>query len=523
MMKFIKLKYIFIAMLIILINVFIGSSLFQKSETSEISDEKINKIAKEVSILKLDKNLQSVDIIKTSGIVKAGSKVDVISLGDGQVTNLNFKIGSSVFSGQILATLYDNSVKNSKESLENAKIVLKTAENNYNNNISLRGKTDTNIQEDAIITFNSSLNTISNALNEVDYIINVENKNQLPGIEKTLSILNSQFLTNAKNNYIVAKNSFNSLSNLEISKNNTLSSIELIIEGLNLTKKSIDYTISVLNNTIPSATLNETTLNTQKNSFSALRATVITAHQSALNDLQGLENLDTARKKDLDVLKNSVEQAKSQVELAQIAYNNLLSDLTIIATISGQITQKFIELGSKINPGQKIAEISQTNLVKIEINLSSNDIYKIKLGQKAILDDNLYGTISHIDPVADSISRKVKVEISFDNKKNPLQKGNRGKSLIPETFIDVIIPVEQKQVLNSDVFLIPIKALAITQNENFVFIAEQDKAKKILVEIGKPKGYLIEIIKGLNIGDKLIIEGNKNLKDNENINIQNIE
>jgi len=150
------------------------------------------------------------------------------------------------------------------------------------------------------------------------------------------------------------------------------------------------------------------------------------------------------------------------------------------------------------------------NLVKVEINLTSEDIYRIEVGQTAMINGMFEGVISRIDPSADPMTKKVKVEIAFNNSE---------QYLIPETFIDITIPVDGRNGANftEGRFFIPLKAVTITQTESYVFIVKDEKATKTTVEIGETSSDKVEIIAGLNENDELIIEGNRGLEGDEEI------
>jgi len=51
------------------------------------------------------------------------------------------------------------------------------------------------------------------------------------------------------------------------------------------------------------------------------------------------------------------------------------------------------------------------NLVKVEINLTSEDIYRIEVGQTAMINGMFEGVISRIDPSADPMTKKVKLKL----------------------------------------------------------------------------------------------------------------
>ena len=387
---------------------------------------------------------------------------------------------------------------------------------------------------------------MNNILNQVNYILKVEGEDQLAGIEKTLGIKSHKSLVDSEKSYRSAREHYREMASDEVDVNNIESAIAEAVTLLAETKQAVDDTIIVLDNTVSYAGFTEASLMAQQTAFTTLRTTVISAQTSAQATYQILQNLDLNYQSDVDALQNAVTAAKNQVVLAQTGYDNAVvilnsakqgkeqqlvgaqtsmdsaqgqlnlvqsqaSDLNIKASITGQVTQKYVELGAEVSPGQKIAQISQAEMVKIEISLPSDDIYRVEQGQSVTINGELEATISRIDPAADPVTRKVKVEISYDNK---------NKDLIPETFVDISIPTKKRTLVKEGHFYVPLKAVTIAQNEKYVFIMEDSLAKKVVVEIGETQGELIEIISGLNDGDELVVEGAKNLEDGDEVVIE---
>ena len=61
----------------------------------------------------------------------------------------------------------------------------------------------------------------------------------------------------------------------------------------------------------------------------------------------------------------------------------------------------------------------------------------------------------------------------------------------------------------------------ITQTENFVFVAKDNKAEKRNVVPGNTEANFIEIITGLAQGEEIITQGNRELSDGETITVDN--
>jgi len=60
----------------------------------------------------------------------------------------------------------------------------------------------------------------------------------------------------------------------------------------------------------------------------------------------------------------------------------------------------------------------------------------------------------------------------------------------------------------------------LNNENNKWFGTENGLAKLLKVEIGKTVGDQVEIIEGLEIGDRLIVENNRNLREGEKIEIK---
>ncbi len=579
-----KKRGVIILVIIIFVLILFFSGFFTKKE--EIKEE-VQKI-KQVETILLN-NIENKDNgITIAGKVVPEKKVDIVSLSQGTAISSPFNVGDEIELNQVLAYLdssttktshlnsqinYTNMINNlesvkmttsesvrqaelgvntAQQSVDSALIALETAEDNLKNTILLQEKSYTDSHDQAVISFYEFLNSIENALSQINYIINVDEGPQLDGIAPTLSARDYQKLNNAKNSYTIAREAFDDLKEVELSNANVQAKFTDLNSVLALVKTVVDDTIDVLNNTVPSDTFSETSLTTQKTTFITLRSSIVASQVSSASTLNGLENLSISDNSSVESLENAIESAKKNVDLARGSYNNAvialnsarqaknqqiliaqasvdsalgqlnlsnnqIAELTIKAPIKGKITKKLIETGSEVRVGQKVAEISQIDKLKIEINLASEDVNKIKLGQEVKINDSLTGVVNLIDPSADEVTKKVKAEVLFDNKDNELISG---------TFVNVSIDVSEAGVSNEDsnIILIPLKSLNISQAEKYVFITncsnEKCSAKKVLVEVGRTKGKMVEILSGLDKNNELLVAGSKSVTDGEEIIIK---
>lgn len=206
--------------------------------------------------------------------------------------------------------------------------------------------------------------------------------------------------------------------------------------------------------------------------------------------------------------------AKSQAQSVQIALQAALDNHLITAPISGKITSQNVALGDSVTQGQLLATMSKSNQVKIQFFVDAEQYTNFSVGLPLTLTDNnqknFTAKIITISPQADSATGKFLIEALPDEK----------NSLLSGTVIDVIFPIT-KTATKNDSILIPLSAITIGQNESYLFIAENGKAKKTIVSIDNITGEVAQINLSLPKETQIIITGNKTLQDGDAIEIKN--
>ncbi len=190
----------------------------------------------------------------------------------------------------------------------------------------------------------------------------------------------------------------------------------------------------------------------------------------------------------------------------------------IKSPIDGIVTIYFADLGEEVYPSQNmprdpVAIIADMDKVNVIVYVGESEIGKVKKGQSALIDVYAYkdkvceGIVTKVSPAADTMTRKLEVEISVENP---------GHLLKPGTFarVDIITAVYK------DVIIVPKKAVLEREEEKVVFIADNNEAKMVRVLTGIEDEKNIEIKKGLTLGEKVIIEENYGLIEGTKIVIK---
>lgn len=219
-------------------------------------------------------------------------------------------------------------------------------------------------------------------------------------------------------------------------------------------------------------------------------------------------------KESINVSENQYNQAVVKKEQLLLGYNTAketLDDTEVKAPIDGLISQRNVEPNQFIS-GQSVPFIivNMDNLI-VEIGVSEKLVRKIEVADKVkikIADEGiLEGEITAISPAADERTMSYLTKIKVTNKDYKIKPG---------MFLDVIFETDKIK----DALLIPIEAVINYEDENYVFVLnEENKAQKVLVTLGINNGKDIQILSGLKKEDKVIVEGQNFVEDDSKIKI----
>jgi RND family efflux transporter MFP subunit len=215
-------------------------------------------------------------------------------------------------------------------------------------------------------------------------------------------------------------------------------------------------------------------------------------------------------------------QAKSAQKNAQAGYNGLLASLEMarknyensefIAPVSGYIAELNLEVGEMVSAGRQIAGIVNSNKLIIKTGVSESDISYVAKGDKVII--NYHGkeyegkvTGAGIRPASGSNNYPVEIVLS-----------NPQKVLFPGMVIEGQIYSQTFE----NVLYTSIENLREKYDQTFVYIINNENRAEIrTITLGEKVANNVIIASGLEIGDKLVIDGIDSLTENALVEARN--
>ena len=244
-------------------------------------------------------------------------------------------------------------------------------------------------------------------------------------------------------------------------------------------------------------------------------------------------------------LKSSVNSSEGQgfaIKSAEASLKEIqtsLSRTTIKAPMTGIISSLSVEKGERVvgtiqMAGTEMMRISNLNNMEMQVDVSENDIPKVKMGDVADIEIDAYvgkkfkGIVSEIANSASNISKGgaatvatdqvtnfiVKIQVDPSSYKSLIDSGNRypfrpGMSGSVEIYTNkienaVTVPIQSVTVREKDGSDKKSSENLELDIEEVVFVMVNDTAKKVLVTTGLQDDRHIEVKSGIKKGDKVI-------------------
>jgi len=181
--------------------------------------------------------------------------------------------------------------------------------------------------------------------------------------------------------------------------------------------------------------------------------------------------------------------------------SSLTAVFSLTSPISGIVIERIGTIGATVGSDATVFKIIDSSSVWIDANVFEKDLERVRRGQEvkvsvpAFPGVNFSGRVILVSSVVDPETRTVKVRTEVPNADGRLK---------PDMFANVQIITDSHRTAIS----IPEAAVLEDGGKTVVFIAEGNGYAKREVHEGIKGDGRVEIIEGLQAGDKLVIKGN---------------
>lgn len=212
-----------------------------------------------------------------------------------------------------------------------------------------------------------------------------------------------------------------------------------------------------------------------------------------------------AIKAEMDLIKAELERAAEFLEHLAVD-QDAPDEVAIHSTLSGIVTKRLITEGTVVSDAMDLMEVANISTLWAMAEIPEAQASFARLGQAVSLnvpalgDATISGKVVHIGTALNPATRTVQVRCLVNN-----PRGN----LRPEMYATI----QLSGSATASALAVPRAAVQDINGEKVVFVALADNAfEKRVVEPGREQGELVEIVKGLEAGTRIVTKGGFFLK-----------
>jgi membrane fusion protein (multidrug efflux system) len=238
----------------------------------------------------------------------------------------------------------------------------------------------------------------------------------------------------------------------------------------------------------------------------------VNAAEIEVQNTTPLAEKNIVSKNELAMAKAKLAKAKAELQLSKVH----LAFTEIRAPFDGLIDRLHMKLGSLVEEGELLTDLSDNSQMWVYFNVSEQEYLnyqqmvkakgqlkvKLRMANNEIFEHT--GTVETIEADFNNETGNIAFRATFPNPKSLLRNGETGS-------VQVTDPVK-------NALLIPQKATFEVLEKKYVYVIDKDntvKSREITIAAELPHIFIIK--DGLATGDKILLEGLRQVKENEKI------
>lgn len=210
--------------------------------------------------------------------------------------------------------------------------------------------------------------------------------------------------------------------------------------------------------------------------------------------------------------------AKNQMDALTKSLNTLNTNIemyTIKAPINGSIEAIDIKVGQVAAPGMPYFKVVNVANIKAVAEVSEAYAGSVHNGDAVVvefpdLNKTINGRIGFASKLIDPLDRTFKIEIPLVG--------------VADIKPNMVARLKITQYQKSNTIVVPTNCVQVTEKEAFVMLAKLENGKttaqKQIVSIGLSNKNMSEVLNGLNLGDRVIVNGYQELVDGQVLQIK---
>jgi RND family efflux transporter MFP subunit len=168
--------------------------------------------------------------------------------------------------------------------------------------------------------------------------------------------------------------------------------------------------------------------------------------------------------------------------------------------------------GVRVTNNQKMVRMMDYSKMYLEASLPEKYFSRVKqdmdvyISNYTMPEDTLKGKVTQISPAIDPANRTFTCFIVIDNNK---------EKLLPGMFVNADVVAER----STNALILPKEIVSGRGTDRYVFVVDNNYAFRRRITTGLETLKNIEVVKGLNQGDRVVIKGAETLRERTKVKV----
>ena len=202
-----------------------------------------------------------------------------------------------------------------------------------------------------------------------------------------------------------------------------------------------------------------------------------------------------------------VAQGKLKEMEALLAQERIrLQNTEVMSPFPGEIIRRYVEAGTLVSSSTALVTLAHTETLKVVANILEKDIPLVAIGMKATVKVEAYpekifeGKVTRMNKALDAATRTLQLEIYISNSQRILKPGMFAR-------VEMVLSEKPKAIV------IPKIAVIEEGGSKYIFVVQNNQAIRKTVITGYEQDQFIEILQGVEEGERVIIKGQASVRD----------
>jgi len=204
----------------------------------------------------------------------------------------------------------------------------------------------------------------------------------------------------------------------------------------------------------------------------------------------------------LDGQEATVAQVQARLDAARYE----LALRTLQAPFAGTVSLIDLSEGALVNSGDNLLHLDELDTLRIDLAVPERYLSLLQPGMvvtatsSAWPEQHFRGTLTTLDSRVSSDTQNIKARVQILNPRGQLRPG---------MLLNVELALPARELT-----LIPAQAVEYAGQQRFVYRLEADgRVKRVAVVLGETEGESVWVTEGLEVGERIVVEGLVNLRD----------